>query len=182
MAQATSEVRTPLAWMYVNELRIIGIVSGAAIVVLGLGYLLYFVDGADFMDAVDVFLGTGVFFILFTVLLFLPRVRSRGAMSFSLLVEDALDEVEMAVTGAVEAAGHKPNVTILRSRFGRPPREVAIEGLSWKFALRAAPYRERRDEGTQWTEIVQVGVQNEKDEVARDLRERVLSRRTTPAA
>ncbi|HYM39875.1 MAG TPA: hypothetical protein VEY12_07000 [Thermoplasmata archaeon] len=179
MAEATSEAHAAPSWMYVNEMRVIGFVMAAAMLVLGIGLLIYIVDGAEQMDTVDVFLGTGVFFILFAVLLFVPRLRSRGAMSFSLLVEDDLDDVERAVASAVEESGRKPSVTAGQARFRRPPREIAVEGVSWKFTLQAAPYRERKEDGTQWTEIIQVGLENEKDEVARELRERVLTRLAT---
>lgn len=179
MAEEPPAARPTPAWMFVNEVRVVVIVLGAAIVVLAIGMTLFLLTGTDQLDTVDVFLGTGVFFLLFTLLLFVPRLRTRGAMSFSLLVEHPLEDVEMAVTGAVEDAGRKARVEVLRARYQRPPREVLIEGLSWRFALRAAPYRERREDGTQWTEIVQAGLQNQEDEVARELRERVLSRLAT---
>ncbi len=182
MAEAAAGARVAPSWMYVNELRLVAVATGAAFLVLVIGILVYLAYGQDQMDTVDVFLGTGVFFILFTLLLFVPRVRSRGGMSFSLLVESALDEVEVAVTSAVEDTGRKAHVTVRPSRFRRAPREVAIEGLSWRFSLKAAPYREEKAVGTQWTEIVQTGLQSEKDEAARDLRERVLSRVTASNA
>jgi len=179
MAEVATEVRMAPSWMYVNELRLVTVVLGAAIVVLGIGLLVFLVDGPEQMDTVDVFLGTGVFFILFTVFLFVPRLRSRGAISFTLLVEHSMDEVEIAVTEALQASGRVAHVEVQKSRFQRPPREVVIDGLTWRFSLRAAPYRESRAEGTPWTEIVQTGLQKEEDEVARDLRERVLSRLAT---
>ena len=179
MDGATAEARAVPSWMYVNEFRIIIVVLGAAMVVLGIGLLIFLVDGAGQLDTVDVFLGAGVFFLFFTLLLFVPRLRSRGAMSFSLLVELAMDEVEAAVTSAVEESGRKAQVTVLKSRFQRPPREIVIDGVPWTFTLRAAPYRERKEDGTQWTEIVQKGLAKEGDEVARELRERVLSRLAT---
>ena len=166
--------------MYVNEVRLVAVVLGAALVVLGIGLLLFLVGGPDQTDTVDVLLGTGIFFILFSVFLFVPRLRSRGAMSFSMLVEQSMDDVEMAVTAAVKDSGRVLRVEVLKSRLARPPREVEIEGIVWKFTLRAAPYRESRAEGTQWTEIVQTGMRKEEDEVARDLRERVLSRLAAP--
>lgn len=182
MASATAEVRVAPSWMYVNEVRLVAVVTGAAMVVLGVGLLIYLVDGPEQADTVDVFLGTGVFLILFAVLLFVPRLRSRGALSFSLVVEHGMDEAELAVTSAVEESGRKSHVTVAKSRFGRPPREIVIEGLGWRFSLHAAPYRERKDDGTEWTEIAQVGLANEADEVARELRERVLTRLATSRA
>ncbi len=179
MVETTADVRAPPSWMYVNEMRLFAMVLGASIVVLGIGVLVYVVDGADQLDTVDVLLGTGVFFLLFAIMLFIPRLRSRGPLSYSVLVEYGLDEVESAVIAAVEGSGRTARVTVMRSRFPRPPREVAIEGVPWSFVLRAAPYRERRAERTQWSEIVQKGLAGAQDEVARELRERVLSRLAT---
>ena len=179
MAEAPTQVRTAPSWMYINEVRLMAVVLGAAMIVLGIGLLLYLTGGPDQMETVDVFLGVGVFFLLFTLLLFVPRLRSRGAMSYSLLVEFAMDEVETAVTSAIEESGRKARVMEHKSRFARPPREVAIDGVPWRFTLRAAPYRERREDSTQWTEIVQKGLPNEGDEVAKELRERILSRLAT---
>ncbi len=178
MAETTAEVRAPLTWMYVNEVRVIGFVLGAAMVVLVAGMLLYVEGGTHQLDTVDVFLGTGVFFLLFALLLFVPRLRSRGPMSFSLHVAHGMDEVELAVTAAIEASGRKWDIARRKSRFSRPPRAITVHGLAWRFTLRAAPYRESRGEGMEWTEIVQSGLTDEKDEVARDLRERVLGRLT----
>ena len=182
MAEATAEARTPPSWMYVNDVRILVMLLGVACVVLGLGLLLFLAYGAEHSDTVDVLLGTGVFLMLFCFLLFLPRLRSRGPTSFSLLVEQPMEDVEEAVKGAVEETGRKARVEILRARFQRPPRAVYIDGVSWKFSLRDAPYRERKEDGTRWTEIVQSGFENTEDEVARELRERVLSRLATSDA
>jgi hypothetical protein len=168
--------------MYINEVRLMAIVLGAAMVVLGIGVLLSVAGTPDQMQTVDVFLGVGVFFLLFTLLVFVPRLRSRGATSYSLLVEYAMDEVESAVTSAIADTGRKARVTPRKSRFARPPREVAIDGVPWTFALRAAPYRERKEDGTKWTEIVQKGFSGEGDDVARELRERILARLATSVA
>ena len=182
MASSPTSVRVAPAWMFVNEVRLMAIVLGAAMVVLGMGLLLYLVGSPDQMETVDVFLGVGVFFLLFALLLFVPRLRSRGAMSYSLLVEYALDEVETAVTSAIEETGRKARVTAVKSRAARPPRDVVIEGVPWTLTLRAAPYRERKEDGTQWTEIVQKGLPQEGDEVALELRSRILSRLVTSVA
>ncbi len=179
MASATAEVRSPPSWMYVNDIRILFMLLGGACVVLGLGLLLFEVYGAEQEDTVDVLLGTGVFLLLFCLLLFLPRLRSRGPRSFSLLVERPMDDVQEAVRAAAVETGRTVRVEIRRSRFARPPRTVFVDGVAWRFSLRAAPYREREKDGTSWTELVQSGFEKMEDEVARDLRERVLSRLTT---
>lgn len=182
MAVAEPEARSPPAWMYVNDLRLVSRFLGAAMVVLGIGVLVAYVYGPDENDTVDVLLGTGVFILLFSVLLFVPRVRSRGGMSYSLVIGHPMDDVEVVVKGAVEESGHKAHVEVVPARLRTPPRDVFIEGLPWRLTLRNASYREQRGDDTRWTEIVQAGLATEGDEVARELRERILSRLTTPAS
>jgi uncharacterized membrane protein YkgB len=83
-----------VSWMYVNDLRLVSRFLGAAMVVLGIGVLVAFAYGPDQNDTVDVLLGTGVFILIFSVLLFLPRIRTRGAMSYTLVVGHGLDDVQ----------------------------------------------------------------------------------------
>ncbi len=170
------------SWMYANDARLVSRFLGATMVVLGLGLLLTVAYGPDVNDTVDVFLGTGVFLLLFSVMLFLPRIRNRGAMSYSLLIGRGMDDVEAAVLGAVQEAGRSASVEAVPARLRTPPRDVFVEGVPWRFSLRNAPYREQRGDATRWTEVVQAGLENEEDEVARELRERVLSRLATPVA
>ena len=179
MADPNVEVRSPLAWTYMNDARIIIMLLGVACILLGFGLLLFLAYGMEHADTVDVLLGTGVFLMLFCLLLFLPRFRSRGPTSFSLLVERPMEDVVDLVTEAVESTGRKARVEVLRARLARPPRYVIIEGVTCRFSLRNAPYRERKEDGTHWTEIVQSGFVKMEDEVARDLREQVLSRLAT---
>ncbi len=180
MASATPEAPAPPNWMYVNDARLISGFLGLAMVVLGLGLLITLAYGPDQNDTVDVFLGAGVFVLVFSVFLFFPRLRSRGPMSYSLVIGQGMDAVEEAVKGAVEASGRTARVEIVRARLRLPPRNVFIEGVPWRLSLRSAAYREQRGDETRWTEIVQAGLDDEKDEVARELRERILSRLTTP--
>lgn len=180
-AAADAEAGTG-TWMYVNDARLVMRLLGAAMVVLGLGLLITLAYGPDENDTVDVFLGTGVFLLLFSVMLFLPRIRSRGAMSYSLLIGRGMDDVEAAVVGALQEVGRAARVEVVRARLRTPPRNVLVEGVPWRFSLRNAPYREQRGDDTRWTEVVQAGLENEEDEVARQLRERVLSRLATPVA
>lgn len=121
----------------------------------------------------DVLLGTAVFLLIFGVLVFLPRVLSRGAMSYSLHVERSMDDVEGTVRHAVEAVGRAAKVQVRKSRLKRPPRIVLIDGIPTRIVLRAAPYREKRAEGTSWTEVVVAGLSSAADEFARELRERI---------
>ncbi len=180
MADSSAGDAPPPSWMYVNDLRLVSRFLGTAMVVLGIGILVAYTYGPDENDTVDVLLGTGVFILLFSVLLFLPRLRSRGGMSYSLVVGHGMDEVETAVKGAAEDSGHPARVEVVPVRLRTPPRDVFIEGVPWRLTLRNAAYREQRGDDTRWTEIVQAGLDSEKDEVARELRERILSRLTTP--
>ncbi len=181
MATPTAD-RPSVSWIYVNDLRLVSRFLGAAMLVLGIGMLITLAYGPDQNDTVDVLLGTGVFLLIFSVLLFLPRIRTRGAMSYSLVVGHGLDDVEEAVKGAVADCGHAARVEVVPVRLRVPPRDVFIEGFPWRLSLRNAPYREQRGDTTRWTEIVQAGLENEEDEVARRLRERILSRLTTPVS
>jgi len=90
-----------------------------------------------------------------------------------------MDDVLEAVKAAVAETGRTVRVEVLRSRSARPPRTLIVDGVPWTFSLRAAPYRERERDGTSWSELVQSGFENMEDEVARDLRERVLVRLAT---
>ena len=179
MAAALDAPALP-AWIYINDARLVSRFLGLAMVVLGIGLLVTLVYGPEENDTVDVLLGIGVFILLFSVLLFLPRLRSRGAMSYSLVIGHPMDEVEAAVKGVVEESGRTARVEVLPARLRAPPREVYVEGVAWRLSLRNAAYREQRGDDTRWTEIVQIRLENEKDEVARELRERILSRLTTP--
>lgn len=163
-------------WMYVNDARIAIMLLGVACVVLGIGLLLLLGYGAEHVDTVDALLGIGVFLLLFCLILFIPRFRSRGPMSYSLLVERSMNDVEELVRKAVEESGRTAHVEVAPSRLERPARAVFVGGVGWRFSLRPAPYRERRDEGTVWTELVQCGFREGEDEAAQEIRERVLSR------
>ena len=179
MAVAMADPPAP-SWMYVNDLRLVSRFLGAAMLLLGIGLLVTIVYGPEENDTVDVLLGTGVFIQIFSVLLFVPRLRARGGMSYSLVVGHGMDDVEAAVKGAVEESGRTARIEVVPARLRKPPRQVFIEGVPWRLSLRNAAYREQRGDETRWTEIVQSGLENEKDEVARELRERILSRLTTP--
>lgn len=181
MAAETGDAPTPApaAWMYVNDARIAIMLLGVACVILGFGMLLFLSAGAEQLETVDALLGAGIFLTLFCLLLVVPRFRSRGPMSYSLLVERSMDDVEDTVRKAIEETGRKVHVEITPSRLERPPRAVFVDGVGWRFSVRAAPYRERSDERSAWTEVVQCGFRGAEDEAARELRERVLSRLET---
>ncbi len=164
------------AWSYVNDLRFGGIFLGSSMVVLGVGMLVVIVGGVDGAATADLLLIIGIFLLIFTVLLSLPRIRSRGAVSYSLHVERSMDDVENAVRSALAGTGHEVRVEVTTSRARRPPRVVHVDGVASRFLVRAAPYREERGKGTTWTELAQVGMSTGSDEVARELRDRISAR------
>lgn len=170
----------PAPWAYMNDLRFGAVFLGAAMVVFLVGMVVVIVGGAEEAAMADLLLAIGVFLLIFTVLLALPRIRSRGAASYSLLVERSMDDVEQSVRSALEEMGHKTHIEVTPSRSRRPPRLVHVDGAASRFLLRAAPYREERGKGTAWTEIVQIGIGKGSDEVARELRERIAVRLTAP--
>lgn len=181
MAAATAGSPAP-SWMYVNDLRLVSRFLGAAMIILGIGLMVTYVYGPEQNDTVDVLLGMGVFIMVFSVLVFLPRIRSRGGMSYTLLVGHGLDEVEAVVKESLMESGRQARVEVVPVRLRVPPREVFVEGVPWRLTLRNAAYREQRGDDRRWTEIVQAGLEREEDEVARELRERILSRLTTPVS
>ncbi len=180
VATAQGSPEPPATWLYVNDVRLVVGFLGVAVVMFGVGMLLMIVLGPDGVEGADFLLGLGVFIVLFAALLFVPRLRSRGAMSYSLVVPGPMDLVADAVREAVEASGRKARVEVLRARFEAPPRTVRVEGVAWHFTLKDAPYRRTHGDHSPWTELVQAGLDNEGDEFAKDLRERVASLLTSP--
>lgn len=163
-------------WAYSDDLRLVTVFLGGAMVLFGIGVLIVLAWGADGAAPGDVALGIGVFLLVFAVLLLAPRIRSRGARSFSLFVGLSMDEVQAAIRDVAREGGHSVQVEVVRSRARRPPRIVTLEGGSTRFLLRAAPYREGGRDAPAWTEVVAVGRDVDKDAGAGDLRDRIASR------
>jgi hypothetical protein len=165
------------SWSYANDARILRLFLGGTLVVLGIVAAIVASSPTDPETAAvaDVLLAMAIFLLIFGILVFVPRVLSRGSMSYSLHVERSLDDVESTVREAVEAVGRSPRVEVRDSRLKmkRPPRTVRIDGVPTRILLRAAPYRERRVEGTSWSEIVLVGLPSAGDEFALELRKRI---------
>ena len=164
------------SWTYSNDLRITTAFLGVAMVLFGADAAIVVAYGTDMASEADALLGIGVFLLVFTVLLFVPRLRSRGPKSYSLVVELSMDEAEIAVKEAAEARGQKVDVAIKESRSARPPRTLTVEGLPMRILLKAAPYREHGRGSPPWTEIVASGDGVERDATSRDLRDRIVSR------
>ncbi len=179
MGTAEGNPNPPAVWLFVNDIRLVIGFLGTAMVIFGVGMLLMMALGADGVEGADFLLGLGVFIVLFAVLLLVPRLRSRGAMSYSLVVPGPMDLVADAVREAVGASGRKAQIELLKARFEVPPRTVHVEGVTWHFTLKDAPYRRTHGDHSPWTELVQAGLDSEGDEIARELRERVASLLTT---
>lgn len=164
----------PATWSYSNEVRLTFTFMGLSCVILGLGYLVVFLGGMGEAALADTLLGLGVFVLLFAILLIAPRLLSRGALSYSLVVEQPMDAAEDAVREALTQAGRSPAVRVHKSRSDRPPRTVTAEGLGSRFILRPAFHRET-SESVPWTEVIQTGLTPTEETEARQLRERVAS-------
>lgn len=164
------------SWTYANDLRIITAFLGVAMVLFGVDAAVVVAFGIDMASEADVLLAIGVFLLVFTVLLFVPRLRSRGPRSYSLVVEVSMDEAEIAVKEAAEEGGQKVDVAIKESRSARPPRTLTVVGLPMRIVLKAAPYREHGRGSPPWTEIVASGDGVDRDASSKEFRDRIMSR------
>ena len=165
------------SWSFSNDARLLRVFAVGTLLVLAViaAAAVSSPHDPEVVTVLDVLLGIAVFVLLFAILVFLPRLLSRGATSYSLHVGRGMDEVEEIVLKTVESMGRSTQVHRRKSRVRRPPRTVSIEGLPSRIGLRAAPYRERKGEGRAWTEIVQAGTSGPADDVALDLRERIAA-------
>ena len=125
-----------------------------------------------------------VFLLVFCVLVFLPRLVRRGAVSFSVYSPRSVEEVEAAVRSVIEASGRSPRVELVRSRARHPPRIVSAEGIPARFRIQVSRHPARAEGGLDWTEIVQSFAARDQQE-AEALRDRVTARlasRSPPAS
>ncbi len=162
-------------WAYANNWRIAAAFLGLAIAFLGIGVLVVSTYGDEAGFAGATLLTIATFLLVFSVLVFLPRLAHRGSVSFSLLARRSMDDAERAVRDVIEATGRAPRVEVAKSRSPHPPRIVIAEGVSLRFRIEAT--RSRKGEGDEgvWTEIVQ-SVTPAAEEQARALRELIASR------
>ena len=165
-----------LSWTYANNLRVATMFLGLSMVSLGIGVLLVLSYGADATDAALTFLTIGIFLAVFAVLVFLPRLVRRGAISFSLYADRPLDEAERVVREALSQDGATVRVEVVRSRSDRPPRIVVADGMAPRFRIESSRSPEAPADARSWTEVIQSGMADEEDEEARRLRDRVAAR------
>jgi len=122
-------------WTYANNARIAAFFLGFAILLIGLGILAVVAFGKEATLAGAVLLTLAIFLLVFSSLIFLPRLVRRGAVSFSVYSRHSMDDAEQAVRAAIEASGRTARVERVRSRFRTPPRIVTAEGVSARFRI-----------------------------------------------
>src|SRR3989304_10173317 len=88
-------------WVYANPWRLLSGFLGAAMVLLGIGLLGVTQVGADAAFGAGILLAIAAFLLVFAVLLFLPRLRRHGTLSFRVDVPRSVEEVEAAGRGGL---------------------------------------------------------------------------------
>lgn len=103
-------------WAYANNGRAATVFLSVAIVLLVIGLLAVATLGSDAGFAGAASLTIATFLLVFSVLVFLPRLARRGAASFSVYSRRSMDEAERAVREAIEASGRTARVELAKSR------------------------------------------------------------------
>ena len=162
-------------WSYANNWHIAVFFLALAMMLFGVGSLAV----AAFGDAAGMaglsLLAIASFLLVFSVLVFLPRLVRRGSVSFSLFSRRSMADAQKAVEQAIEALGKAPRVEVARSRSNHPPRLVTADGIVTRFRIEASRVGPGPVEGGIWTEIVQSLASTDADG-ARLLRERINER------
>lgn len=141
-------------WAYADNARMSAFFLGLAMLLVGLGILSAFLLGREGAVAASGFLTLGIFVLVFAVLVFLPRLARRGAVSFSVYSRGSIDDAERAVRAAIEASGLTARVTQVPSRSKSPPRIVTADGFPARFRIEVTRHPARSGAGT-WTEIIE---------------------------
>lgn len=164
-------------WAYANNARMAVAFLALAILLLAVGVLAVRALGSDAGLAAATLLTVATFLLVFSALVFLPRLARRGGVSFSFYSRRSLDDVETAVRAVIEATGKSPQVRVLTSRRGRPRpvRIVTADGIRARFRIESARNPTAADGGIGWTEIIESFVPvNEAEALA--LREKIAAR------
>src|SRR5437867_8940465 len=119
-----------------------------------MGFLAVTAFGPDAALAGGALLTLAVFLLVFAILVFLPRLFTRGAVSFSVYSRRSIDEAESAVRAVIEASGRTARVERVRSRSRSPPRIVIAEGTPARFRIEVTRHAAASDSG-EWTEIIE---------------------------
>jgi len=164
----------PTDWAYANNARIAAFFLGLAILLIGIGFLAVVAFGPDGALAGGALLALAVFLLVFSVLVFVPRLVQRGAVSFSVYSRRSIDEAEHAVRAVIEASGRTARVERPRSRARSPPRIVIAEGIPARFRIEVTRHAATSDSG-EWTEIIESLPKREETE-AQALRVKIAER------
>jgi hypothetical protein len=162
-------------WAYANNGRIAAAFLGLAILLLGIGVVVVISFGADGANAAVALLAIAMFLLVFSVLVFLPRLARRGSMSFSVYSRRSIDDAERAVREAIAESGRTPRVAQVKSRSNHPPRIVTAEGVVARFRIEVTQHPSIADGGPDWTEIVE-SVRGRDGAEARALRDKIAER------
>src|SRR5881396_2234956 len=106
------------------------------------------------------------------VLVFVTRVATRGAVSFSIYSRRSIDEAEQAVLNALETEGKNAQVKRVRGRTKTPARIVSADGVAARFRIEVSRHAALAEPG-EWTEIIEVFPKGERPE-AQALRAKIL--------
>ncbi len=162
-------------WSYANNWQIATFFLALAMMLLSIGALAVFAFGDAAGMAGLSLLAIASFLLVFSVLVFLPRLARRGSVSFSLFSRRSIAEAQQAVAEAIEAEGKAPRVEVVRSRARHPPRLVTADGIVARFRIEASRAGPGPGDGGVWTEIVQSLASTDADG-ARAMRERINER------
>ncbi len=164
-------------WAYTNDGRIAFVFLALAIVLLAIGLLAVTAFGSDAVNGGVALLAVSMFLVVFSVLVFVPRLARRGPASFSFYSRRSVDEAVKVVREAIEASGRTPRVDIVKSRSDHPPRIVSAEGIRARFRIDVTRHPAGVEGGLEWTEIVESSPSRENAE-AQALRKKVAERLT----
>src|SRR6266699_2830658 len=162
-------------WSYANNWHIAVFFLAMAMMLLGIGSLAVAAFGDTAGMAGLSLLAIASFLLVFSVLVFLPRLVRRGSVSFSLFSRRSMADAQNAVEQSIEALGKGPRVEGARARSNHPPRIVSADGILNRFRIEASRVGPGPVEGGFWTEIVQSLASTDADR-ARLLRERINER------
>src|SRR5205809_215441 len=125
--------------------------------------------------AAGALLALAIFLLVFSVLVFVPRLVQRGAVSFSVYSRRSIDEAEHAVRAVIEASGRTARVERPRSRARSPPRIVIAEEIPARFRLEVTRHAATTSDSGEWTEIIE-SLPNRQLEEAQALRVKIAER------
>src|SRR5206468_11704193 len=114
-------------WSYSNDGRIAFVFLALAIVLLAIGLMAVTAFGSDAANGGVALLAIAMFLLVFSVLVFVPRLARRGPARFSFSSRRSLDDAVKAVLVAIVASGRTPRADIVRPRAAQPAPIVRAE-------------------------------------------------------